>query len=40
MKRYGLLQAGAVRRDGLTVSLIVSGQAAEIQLVYGSLGKH
>ncbi len=29
-----LLQAGIVRRDGLTVSLIVSSQAREIEQVY------
>lgn len=32
-----ILQAGIVRRDGLTVSLIVSGQAGEIIQVYESL---
>lgn len=32
------LQAGIVRRDGLTVSLIVSKQVEEILLVYDSLG--
>lgn len=31
-----MLQAGTVRRDGLTVSLIVSEQAAEIAQVYDS----
>ena len=33
-----MLQAGIVRRDGLTVSLIVSGQVEEILLVYDGLG--
>ena len=33
-----MLQAGVVRRDGLTVSLIVSGQADEILRVYDGLG--
>lgn len=33
-----MLQDGVVRRDGLTVSLIVSGQAADIARVYDSLG--
>lgn len=32
------LQAGIVRRDGLTVSLIVSEQVEEILLVYDGLG--
>ena len=33
-----MLQAGVVRRDGLTVSLIVSGQVEEILRVYDGLG--
>lgn len=33
-----MLQAGIVRRDGLTVSLIVSGQAEDIVCVYAGLG--
>ncbi len=33
-----MLQAGIVRRDGLTVSLIVSVQVEEILLVYDGLG--
>lgn len=33
-----MLQAGVVRRDGLTVSLIVSGQAEDIVCVYDGLG--
>lgn len=32
-----MLQAGIVRRDGLTVSLIVSEQVEKILLIYGSL---
>lgn len=32
-----MLQAGVVRRDGLTVSLIVSGQVEEILRVYDGL---
>lgn len=33
-----ILQAGVVRRDGLTVSLIVSEQVEDIMRVYDSLG--
>ena len=33
-----ILQAGIVRRDGLTVSLIVSDQVEDIMRVYDSLG--
>ena len=33
-----ILQAGIVRRDGLTVSLIVSDQLEDIMRVYDSLG--
>lgn len=33
-----MLQAGVIRRDGLTVSLIVSDQAQEILRIYDSLG--
>lgn len=33
-----MLQAGVVRRDGLIVSLIVSGQVEEILRVYDGLG--
>lgn len=33
-----VLQAGIVRRDGLTVSLIVSDQLEDIMRVYDSLG--
>lgn len=33
-----MLQAGVVRRDGLTVSLIVSERAEEIERVYAGLG--
>ncbi len=35
-----MLQAGVVRRDGLTVSLIVSGQVEEISRVYENLQSH
>lgn len=34
-----ILQAGIVQRDGLTGSLIVSGQVEEILLVYDGLGQ-
>ena len=33
-----MLRAGVIRRDGLTVSLIVSGQVEEILRVYDGLG--